>query len=289
MPPLIQDLNQVILETADISPAPQILPKLKRLLIDPESDLNDVVDLIKMDVGLTGQVLKQANSVYFGRGAKVDSLETAVQRFGANKVHKMVLIASAKSSLNRKLSHYNYSETGLFEASICCAELMGELASEHQFMERDAAYTIGLFHAVGKIIVDSYFSKKGIIFYESDRHSVTLEFERKLLGFNHAEAGATLLKSWNFSEGIFEPLKTQFILIPGDVPHCLTSLNLSFAAFAAKTLADFSFEPETVIDSYAESYPELWSALGGDQAIAKTALERARVELFDNLLTTVRN
>lgn len=279
------NLKTIIEETKEISSAPQIVPKLKRLLDDPNSELDDSVRLIKQDISLTAKVLKQANSSYYGIGAKVDSLEFAVQRFGFKHVQKMVLLASATSALGENLKHYEQSGGNLLEVSICCAELMSELAASFRFMERDAAYTLGLFHAVGKIVVDDYFSKKGITFYEAGNEGLTLDAERKLLGFDHAEAGAALLEKWNFSETIIEPLRLQYSLAESDeaAPYRQASLNLSLAAYAAISLAGDRFEANACLDQYQANYPELWTALEQDKEALEPALEQAGSNYLETL------
>lgn len=287
MPTPTPDLDQIIKETKDISPAPQILPKLKRLLDDPNSDLDEPVALIKMDVSLTGQVLKYANSSIFGIGVSVETLDHAIQRFGFRKVQKLVVTASAKTALGRDLSHFNTGGHTLFDVSLACAETMNALALSERFLDEDVAYTIGLFHGVGKIVVDTYFSKMGIVFYENDvKESATLEKEHLLLGFDHAKAGAALLKSWRFADSIISPIRDQFRHPESLGKYKEATLYLALSAVAGPHLMDKSFEAEHLVDEFIDSYPNIWEALPIDEDRVIDILDQARDSFQQNIQMT---
>lgn len=287
MPRTYPDLDTIIKETRDISPAPQILPKLRRILDDANSDLNDAVALIKMDIALSGQILKYANSSLFGGSMPVDTLEHAIQRFGFRQVQKMVLVASAKSALSRDLAHFETAGHSLFEISLSCADIMASLASnEHFEEEEDVAYTIGLFHGVGKIVVDSYFSKSDILFYENNDESITLEEERKLLGFDHAQAGGALLQSWRFSDVIVNPIRDQFTPPAKLTSHCDSTIALTLASFTALKLLLDPFEPETVIQSFQKQYPDYWGVSGYSEERTAGTLLQARDSYLKNIEMT---
>ncbi|MFP4157171.1 MAG: HDOD domain-containing protein [Opitutales bacterium] len=270
------DLQQILKETKEISPAPQILPKLHKLLDDPNSELDDAVNLIKMDVGLSGSVLKYANSSLFGAGLKVETLDMAVQRFGFRQVQKLVMVATGKSALNVDLKHYNHSDYSLFEISLACAELMREMAKTDRLMDPDLAFTIGLFHGIGKLVIEGYFSRHEIVFFEGSNNLITLQQERKLLGFDHAEAGAALLKNWKFADSIVGPIRHQFSILPESDSQRAVVLSLTLAAVLAKRLPEDPFEPEELVASFAESFPELWAAMDVAEEKIEGILERAR-------------
>lgn len=270
------DLQQILKETKEISPAPQILPKLNHLLDDPNSELDDAVNLIKMDMGLSANVLKYANSSLFGAGMKVETLDMAVQRFGFRQVQKLVMVAAAKSALNADLKHYDYSKYSLFELSLACAEIMREQAKTDRLIDEDLAYTIGLFHGIGKLVIDGYFSRHEIVFFEGGSGLVTLQQERKILGFDHAEAGAALLKKWQFPDSIVVPIRRQFTLVPEADADRMAILGLTLAGEQAKRLPDDPFEPDELVAAFADGYPELWQAMDASEKKIEGILDRAR-------------
>ena len=278
----VNSLKNVIESVKGISSSPQILPKLTAILNDSESDLDEAVKLIKMDISINGQVLKFSNSSFYRRGAKVDSLEVAIQRLGFKHVHQLVMIAAAKSVFNHRMKVYKGQDEGLFEISIACGKIMSALANPVGIGDRDAAYTIGLFHAIGKIIIDNYFADKGILIFKQQTVQSTMEKERQLLGFDHAEAGAELLTKWKFSDYVVFPIRNQFS-DRANHPKNKSSSALSLAAFAAEAMLSENFDKDETLNSFAELHPEIYEALQLDRETLEFNLTEAKNNLKRSL------
>jgi len=56
--------------------------KMLRMLEDPETTVDEIENVLRHDPGLTGNVLKLANSAYFGVPSKVASTRQAVLLLG---------------------------------------------------------------------------------------------------------------------------------------------------------------------------------------------------------------
>ena len=65
-----------------IPPRPQILHDIQKMLDDDNSTERMIGQLISRDVGLTAEVFKLANSPYYRRGAKIETVENAVRMLG---------------------------------------------------------------------------------------------------------------------------------------------------------------------------------------------------------------
>lgn len=221
---LIQDISQ-------LPPTPQILPKLQELLADPDSSLTDVTKLIRLDPALTAQIIKISNSVYYGGATAVESIDEAVNRVGFNEVYKLVGMIVTRQILGDALPIYNHDIGHLWETSILTGVLMYELAWPAR-AEREVAYTVGLLHGLGKVIINAYHYEHGIPGYEEHIHEMTVEWEREILGFTHAEVSSELLQKWSFDGNIRLPIEYQHrpYTVPPD--HAL-STSLLYVAKAA--------------------------------------------------------
>ena len=62
--------DEVVRQLRQLPSAPQVLPRLKKLLTDGNSSLFDVVALIRLDQGIASQVLQMGNSAYFSHGTR---------------------------------------------------------------------------------------------------------------------------------------------------------------------------------------------------------------------------
>ncbi|MFO7724715.1 MAG: HDOD domain-containing protein [Oceanipulchritudo sp.] len=274
-------LDTLISEVSDIPPAPQVLPRLQAILRDPDSDMTDVVAFLKVDVSLSTTVLRFANSSYFAGSTSADGLEEAIQRIGFREINRLVSMASSKGILDRALPVYNAKEGELFETSLACAQIMHALGGALEPGKTDSYYTTGLLHGIGKIVINQYFKSHGLSLYgghdgtTESMEEISPDFENRVLGFNHADAGATLLAKWQFSPEITEPIRFQHR--PAEAPvlparaHCLHLANAAAPVFRE---AGGSF-PDSPLPSGADEAPGL------DPESLQALLETAFAEFQD--------
>jgi putative nucleotidyltransferase with HDIG domain len=70
------------------------------------------------------------------------------------------------------------------------------------------AYTAGLLHDIGKIVLDQHVAEALPLFYHqtNDRGMGLIQVERELLGLTHAEVGRRLADGWNLGEALTEAI-----------------------------------------------------------------------------------
>jgi HD-like signal output (HDOD) protein len=203
-------LEQIVEGVVNLPPTPRILPKLQKLLRNPDSGIHDIISLIKIDAPMTAQIVRLSNSAYYNTGESVQSLEEAVNRLGFREVYRVTSVAAAQQVMGEALPLYNMGKGELLEGSVSTAILMVELGSRSRRVDLDSAYTTGLLHSIGKVIINQYFLKHGLELYGNTAgDTIDIMWERKLLGFDHAQAGAAILKKWNFPDEILIPVKFQ--------------------------------------------------------------------------------
>jgi HD-like signal output (HDOD) protein len=204
--------DDVVRQLRHLPSAPRVLPKLKRLLSDGNSSIHDIVALVRLDPGIAARVLQVGNSAFFSQGVRCYTVEEAVHRVGYDQIYELVAAAVASQVLVRPLTSYGIEADDLWRSSITCA-IAAECLAEGLNIDRDIAYTVGLLHRVGLVAIDEWLSRK-----EPDLRLVstglpleTCEHERKILGFHNAEAGAALLRLWEFPPVMAEPVRWQYL------------------------------------------------------------------------------
>jgi len=201
------DLKTVIDSVTDLSPTPKILPKLQTILRDPESGIDDVIALLKMDAPLTAQIVRLSNSAAFAFAASNTDLEGAVSCLGFQEVYKVVGIVATGQVLGRATPVYKLETGELWGNALKTAVIMDALAKPAK-MDPNTAYTMGLLHTIGKVVINSYYMDKGIeIYSDEDEDSFIPDLERQLIGFDHAQASAGLLRKWAFPEESCVPIE----------------------------------------------------------------------------------
>lgn len=204
------NLDQLLETTRKLPATPQLIPKLQRVLNDPDVEIDEVIKLIRIDTSLTSGLIRLANSAFFRGRSPVRSIDEAVSRLGFSELYRLVCLVVAEQVLKEPLPLYKMESGELLISSICCAIATESLCrlSTSVDLEPDMAYTIGLLHSVGKIVVNRHYLAQGIEFY-NDEIEVDLIMERKILGFEQAELGGALLEKWGFPEEIFAPVLFQ--------------------------------------------------------------------------------
>lgn len=209
--PFVLTPEQVVKELRHLPSAPKVLPRLKRLLSDGNSSMTEIVELIRLDPGISARVLQTANSAYYCKGTRCLNVDDAVNRVGYDRVYELVAYAVASQVLVRPLETYGIEPDQMWFSAVACglaAEVLAGLTGE----ERDVAYTVGLLHGVGMLAIDDWVvrNRPGTELFNSGLPMEACESERTLLGFTQAEAGAALLRHWDFAVTMSEPVRWQY-------------------------------------------------------------------------------
>ena len=203
--------DDIVREVRHLPSAPKVLPRLKALLLDGNSAVHQIVALIRLDPGIAARVLQAANSAYHSTGVRCYTVEEAVSRVGYAEVYELVALAVASQVLVRPLDVYGVEADQLWKLSVTCA-LAAEALAVQTGQDRDVAYTIGLLHAVGMVAIDEWalHQARPIKFKNTGFPREAVDSERAIFGFTQAEAGAALLRHWDFPASMVEPVRWQY-------------------------------------------------------------------------------
>lgn len=203
--------EDIVREVKHLPSAPKVLPRLKRLLGDGNSSMDEIVTLIRLDPGIAVRVLQASNSAYFSKGVRCFTVDEAVNRVGYNQVYELVSYAVASQVLVRPLEVYALEADELWKMSVACALAAEELATRTG-QDCDAAYTIGLLHLVGMVAIDEWALRhaRDLRFKNTGFPRESGEAERAKFGFTQAQVGGVLLLDWEFPRAIVEPVRWQY-------------------------------------------------------------------------------
>ncbi len=205
-------MEAMIVRVARLPVQGSLLPKLQKMLGELDSNTDDVLGMIKLDPGLTGRILRRANSAALSAGTRIGSIEEAVARVGYYEVNRLLLESVTHRLLARPLRCYGLAPGALWQASLACAFAMEKLA-RHTHRSEDTAYTVGLLHSVGMIVISGEMEsgQKGRPLLGNPFDPNLGERERERFGFDHAEIGAELLRFWDFPPSMIEAIRFQLM------------------------------------------------------------------------------
>ncbi len=203
--------DDIVRAVKTLPSAPKVLPRLKVLLGNTNSNLSEIVALIRLDAAIAARVLQTANSAYFSKGGRCTTIDEAVNRVGYDHIYELVSYAVASQVLVRPLEAYGIEADELWRMSVTCA-LAAETLAERIGEDRDVAYTIGLLHSLGMVAIDEWSLRTGqrLCLRTDGFPREAVESERATLGFTQAETGAVLLQHWEFPVDMSEPVRWQY-------------------------------------------------------------------------------
>lgn len=175
-------------------------------------NINEVVQVVQNDLSAVTRILRVVNSAYHGVRSEINSVRRAVVVLGPEAVLGIVM----SMSLVDLRSNLNVTTTvpfmNLVRHSIATGFIARHLVSRTELTRSgkidrqellNEAFTAGLLHDFGKIVLLHNFPEKAAALYEeqmpiekSDQD--ILEIERQVFGFSHAETGGYLMNELNF-------------------------------------------------------------------------------------------
>jgi putative nucleotidyltransferase with HDIG domain len=195
--------------TADfLPPAFELLPRLLVLLDDPEINSDTLADIIRVDAGLTANVLRVANSSAFGGGTKIDSLPQAIIRLGLREIYRLLATIIASPNV-MSLDGFGFERVDLWQHSVSSA-IAAQLIAQHiTGPDTEVAYTTGLLHDIGKVVMAQFAKADYLVLLESckDNNQPHYRAEQQTYGIDHAQIGSMILKRWRFPDEIIHAIK----------------------------------------------------------------------------------
>lgn len=283
-PPTIE---QVCEQALSLPCSPALLPRLIAALQDQSSGADEIGEIIRMDPALAASTLRVANSAYFATGSEpAESVAEAVVRLGLREIFRLAALALVNRWENNWGHGAYHGEPGDFCRHALCTALAAEaLAEASERVDSQTAYTAGLVCDMGKLAVahacGPFFPA---IRLEQERlGGPWIRAERSVLGYDHAQVGAQLLKLWHFPPTL--AAAAEFCQDPAHAPA--ESLPLLAHLHAAKYLA-ISFGPGVGEDGFHFELNEPFLLEWGFtpeflQETLPVVLERATARLRDKL------
>jgi putative nucleotidyltransferase with HDIG domain len=201
-------LEELTQRVKELPALPAVVQKVMELTEDPRSSAQDIEAVLKKDQSLTAEVLRLANSAFYGIPRRISTVSEATVFLGFKTVKSVVLTASCRSMMQRKLSGYFLERGELWKHSLSAALSAQLLSKKVKFPHPEAAYTAGLLHDIGKLILDTYLkeSYQEVLKQVEEGEVTFLEAEEEILGFNHAAVGARLAERWGFPSSLTEAI-----------------------------------------------------------------------------------
>ena len=182
--------------------------KLLALIDDPDVSVSQIEDILRKDAGLTANILKLANSAYFGIPSKVGSVRQAVLILGLKRLIQMVIASCVGAIMDKPVPGYDLPPGELWRHAIAVSVAAEGLVKELGIGANEEIFTAALLHDVGKLVLGRFVQEDYERIEAALEEDVSFETAEELvLGTNHADIGAQILTQWSLPEDIVNAVR----------------------------------------------------------------------------------
>lgn len=190
-------IETLIASTTHLPSLPQLFQDLVAELSSVEPSIDRVCRMISQDVAMTSQILKLANSSFFGVRERITSPPHAVCLLGIELVKSLVLTVGIFSQCKREDSEV-FSLERLTAHSLEVGSIARNVARSHGVDQEDCDVSLlaGMLHDVGKLVLIANDDYESVLQTAHDTKTPLWRVEQDRLGVSHAEVGGYLLALW---------------------------------------------------------------------------------------------
>lgn len=202
-------IQELITKVDHLPELPQVAMRVGRMMEDPNTNANQLAEIIRLDANMTGQVLRLCNSAAYGLPRKIATAREAVALMGFKALKSLIYTVISHTALNRDVKGYNLEQGALWVNALTCAVYAKYLAEQHKDVDPELIFTGGLLRDVGKIVLGEYV---GTSYNDIEALAIKeqidfVEAEERVLGFNHMMVGTRVAEKWNLPEKLVKVIR----------------------------------------------------------------------------------
>lgn len=240
--------TRLIRRNCELPPIPAAAVTLLGLLANDDVGLADVTAAVAVDATISAEVLRAANTAYYGIRGEVTSLQHATTLLGVGRIRALAATVGLRRYLGQWLKLP--SVVRCWKHNLATAATAEQLALRLGGSPADA-YTAGLLHDIGRLALIVAHPRQYPAFLEAAdvRGRAMLDLERSLLGMDHCEAG-----QW-FTQQLLLPQVFQDVAGHHHNPDAVGPTDMLGRVAAACELAEWMGYWVTPIPSQADQDP----------------------------------
>lgn len=200
---MIENFREKVEQTINfLPPLPSVMIELIQALNDEDVDLRTLGKIISKDPSMTMNVLKIANSAFYGLPSKVTTIDQAMRMLGINEITSLCISCSASKSLKAPKGVNTVDLRQFWRHSVATGVIGKILCAKLNIGRLDSLYLAGLVHDVGKVVLDRF---RHDVYHEIvdltyAENIPILEAEKRIMGASHDSVGGWLMEKWHLPQ-----------------------------------------------------------------------------------------
>lgn len=202
--------DTLVAEAVQLATLPEVYHELERAIADPTASLEDMSAIIARDTAFSAQLLRIANSSFYGFPREIADVTLALTVIGTRQVRDLLLASVAIRSFNA-LPLDAIDMEGFWRHSIavgCAARVIATLRREPNV---EQFYLAGLLHGLGLMLffMGAPHDMGRALAIRDEKSLLLPNAERQVFGYDHAELGGSFLEAWGLPEALVQAVTYQ--------------------------------------------------------------------------------
>jgi len=206
-------MNESILaRIRSLPPLPETIIELQKVCSNPDASLMDLAKVIEKDPMVTANLIKAANSPFYGFSREIASVAQAVSLFGMSTVKGIAMSNSVSSALKIDLAPYGIAPHRFAEISAMQNALLQRWKPSNDKHDMDLLITASFLQETGKVVIAQEVVKMG----KTEEFKAHLEqaesisdVEKMYVGETTAGITAAIFEQWRFEEHLIEAIRAS--------------------------------------------------------------------------------
>ena len=268
--------NQFLNGVDHLVALPDVCFRVNEMVDDPSSSALDIAKVLSTDPNLTAQLLRIANSPYYGFPSRVETISRAITVIGIQDLRDLVLSTSVINAFaadeNELINLNKYWRHSLFTGFI--ARQLGSKTTT-KVLCKERLFAAGLLHDIGQLVMTAKIPEimRIILLRAKADQEPYHEVEQLVFGIGHSEIGAELMKKWHLPESFqavaryhHEPSKATDFQLEVSIIHIANAMS------HIANMHGLGFKEKLKI------CPDAWAITGLDKKSVVTATKKAAME-----------
>ncbi|MEK7278258.1 MAG: HDOD domain-containing protein [Chloroflexota bacterium] len=199
-----------------------------QMLSNPAVDAQRLGRVLQTDQVIASQILRQANSAYYGGQTACATVAEGIVRLGFQQLRSVLYAVAAGGALMARLSGYQMKDGELFRHSYVVATAARRLAVMLRYPAPEEAYAAGLLHDMGKLLLDRHVQPRAAAMAaEVEQGRSIIEVEERHLGTDHATIGGLMAERWDYPAVLVDAIRYHHAPTLARQPRLAALVHLS--------------------------------------------------------------
>lgn len=180
--------------------------KVKALMEDESSVIEDFANVISIDPSMTSRLLQIANSAIYSFRGQVSTISRAITIIGTQSIYNMMLVDIAASAFkhfgNQAIDLQRFWRMSVYTGLAC-----KNLAIKANIRDIERLFVAGLLQNFGELIVAKISPKVAKACEKYNEKHLPWLLQKHYLGFTYTDVSTEILSLWDIPEKIIMPIR----------------------------------------------------------------------------------